>query len=89
MENQFPREAWIILRVWYEPECWIGCYPENLYQQMVLNECGKMPRYFDSYTDADKYCKSNALIDPLIIPIAGVHAINLSENNEQLIANTI
>lgn len=79
-----PEEAWIILRVWDEPECWVGGFPSNLYQQMVVNDDGKTPRHFDSYFEADKYCHLNALIDPVIIPIAGAQAMKLKRENRQL-----
>jgi hypothetical protein len=79
-----PKEAWIILYIWNEPEDWVGGYPSELYQQMLTDQYGKAPLHFDTYEDAVKCAKQKALYSYIIIPIAGAQAIKLERDNRQL-----
>lgn len=73
---ELPNEAWIIIYAWHEPSDWIGSFPSNLYQQILTDDYGKLPRHFDSFDEAAIYAENESLINPLIIPIAGKRLCN-------------
>jgi len=81
---ELPSEAWIIVYAWNEPSDWIGSFPSNLYQQILTDDWGKLPRHFDSFDEAAVYAENECLINPLIIPIAGAKAIQWHDKQTPL-----
>lgn len=81
---ELPKEAWIIVYAWHEPSDWIGGFPSNLYQQILTDNYGKLPRHFDSFDEAAIYAEREALIKPLIIPIAGEKAMQWHDKQKPL-----
>lgn len=82
--EEIPKEAWIIIYIVDEPEDWIGCFPSNLHQMMVVDDYGKLPRLFDRFDEAEQFAKDKCLIEHIIVPIAGAQAIRFERDNRQL-----
>lgn len=78
---EIPKEAWIIIYGWNEPSDWIGSFPSDHYQQYYTERRNGLPHHFDTYEEAKKFAERGCLINPIIVPVAGKYAIQMSEQN--------
>lgn len=78
---KYPEEAWIIFYGTKKPEDWVGSFPSDHYQQYYTQTRNGIPHHFDTYEQAKEFSDRECLIDPIIIPIAGKYAMQMSEQN--------
>ena len=79
--DEWDGEAWIIMYSYESTSEWVGGFPSTIQQWFVMNESGALPKIFDSKEEAQEYCNYWALIQPIIIPVAGGQAKYQSEQS--------